>query len=115
MESEARQLSGGNLQKYIVGREILRKPKLIVIDQPSWGVDARAAAMIRQTLLDLAEKGVAVLVITQDLDEAFALADRIAVMRRGRISPSLRPADTTRTAIGLLMTGRDPASAGASA
>ena len=114
-DPEARRLSGGNLQKYIVGREILRKPKLIVIDQPSWGVDAKAAAMIRQTLLDLAEKGVAVLVITQDLDEAFELADRIAVMRRGRISPALRPADTSRTAIGLMMTGRDPAPSGASA
>ncbi len=105
----ARKLSGGNLQKYIVGREILRGPRLIVIDQPSWGVDAKAAAMIRQTLLDLAEKGVAVLVITQDLDEAFELADRIAVMRGGRLSPSLKPAETTRTAIALMMTGRDHA------
>lgn len=111
----ARKLSGGNLQKYVVGREILRKPRLIVIDQPSWGVDAKAAAMIRQTLLDLAEKGVAVLVITQDLDEAFELADRIAVMRRGRLSPPLKPAETTRAAIGLMMTGREPTRVGASA
>jgi general nucleoside transport system ATP-binding protein len=114
-DPEARKLSGGNLQKYIVGREIRRAPRLIVIDQPSWGVDAKAAAMIRQTLLDLAEKGVAVLVITQDLDEAFELADRIAVMRRGRLSAALKPAETTRAAIGLMMTGRDSAPAGTSA
>ncbi len=110
----ARKLSGGNLQKYIVGREIERGPRLLVIDQPSWGVDAKAAAMIRQTLLDLAEKGMAVLVITQDLDEAFELADRIAVMRGGRLSATLKPAETTRTAIGLMMTGRDVPRAGGS-
>lgn len=114
-DPEARKLSGGNLQKFIVGREILRKPRLIVIDQPSWGVDAKAAAMIRQTLLDLAENGVAVLVISQDLDEVFELADRIAVMRAGRLSPALKQGQTTRTAIGLMMTGRDQARAGAMA
>lgn len=109
--AEARMLSGGNLQKYIVGREISRKPRLLVIDQPSWGVDAKAAALIRQTLLDLAGQGLAILVITQDLDEAFELADRIAVMRIGQLSPPLKPADTTRTAIGLMMTGRAPTQA----
>nr|MCU0818000.1 ATP-binding cassette domain-containing protein [Beijerinckiaceae bacterium] len=113
VDPEARMLSGGNLQKYIVGREILRGPQLIIIDQPSWGVDAKAAAMIRQTLLDLAEKGMAVLVITQDLDEAFELADRIAVMRGGRLSATLKPAETTRIAIGLMMTGREPQRASA--
>jgi ABC-type uncharacterized transport system ATPase subunit len=104
--AEARMLSGGNLQKFIVGREIARNPRLIIIDQPSWGVDAKAAALIRQTLLDLAGQGVAILVITQDLDEAFELGDRIAVMRAGQLSQSLRPAETDRTSIGLMMTGR---------
>ncbi len=99
-------LSGGNLQKFIVGREIARNPRLIVIDQPSWGVDAKAAALIRQTLLDLAGQGVAIVVITQDLDEAFELGDRIAVMRAGQLSQSLRPTETDRTSIGLMMTGR---------
>jgi ABC-type uncharacterized transport system ATPase subunit len=100
----AAQLSGGNLQKYIVGREVERKPRLIVIDQPSWGVDARAARHIRQTLIDLAASGTAVLVITQDLDEALSLADRIAVMREGRLSAPLPVVAGMRAKIGLLMT-----------
>ena len=100
----AAQLSGGNLQKYIVGREVKRSPRLIVIDQPSWGVDARAARHIRQTLMDLAANGAAVLVITQDLDEALSLADSIVVMRKGRLSAPLPTRATTRAEIGLLMT-----------
>ena len=103
------QLSGGNLQKYIVGREVLRKPKLIVIDQPSWGVDARAATHIRQTLIDLAAAGAAVLVITQDLDEAMSLADHIVVMCEGALSAPQRVQDVTRDQIGLLMTHRSHA------
>ncbi len=105
----AAQLSGGNLQKYIVGREILRAPKLIVVDQPSWGVDARAATHIRQSLIDLAAGGAAVLVITQDLDEALDLADVVVVMREGELSPPLPVASVTREQIGLLMTQRGAA------
>ena len=103
-DPRAGQLSGGNLQKYVVGREVLRKPRLLVIDQPTWGVDARAAAHIRQTLVDLAATGVAILVITQDLDEAFEVSDRIAVMNEGRLSAAYPRHETTREAIGLLMT-----------
>lgn len=106
-DPEARQLSGGNLQKYVVGREVLRKPGLLVVDQPTWGVDARAAAHIRQTLIDLAADGVAILVITQDLDEAFELADRIGVMNEGRLSTPLPIGETSREAVGLLMTHSD--------
>jgi simple sugar transport system ATP-binding protein len=68
--AEARSLSGGNLQKFIVGREVKQSPKVLVVSQPTWGVDAGAAASIRQALLDLADKGAAVVVISQDLDEA---------------------------------------------
>ena len=100
----ARQLSGGNLQKYVVGREIERNPKILVIDQPSWGVDARAAQHIRQSLIDLAAKGMAILVISQDLDEVFELADRVAVMNGGRLSAAFPARETSREAIGLLMT-----------
>lgn len=105
----AAQLSGGNLQKYIVGREVMRKPGLIVIDQPSWGVDARAATHIRQTLIDLAAEGAAVLVITQDLDEALTLADFIVVMREGELSAALPVREVTRDEIGMLMTHRETA------
>jgi general nucleoside transport system ATP-binding protein len=101
----ARKLSGGNLQKFVVGREIIRKPKLLVVDQPTWGVDAGAARLIRQALVDLARGGSAVLVISQDLDELFEIADRMAVIHEGGLS-ALRPtADWTREAVGLEMLG----------
>ncbi|HRK23843.1 MAG TPA: ATP-binding cassette domain-containing protein, partial [Beijerinckiaceae bacterium] len=103
-DPRAAQLSGGNLQKYIVGREIERNPKLLVVDQPTWGVDARAAALIRQTLVDLARSGAAVVVITQDLDEAFEISDRIAVLCGGTMHTPVDTAMTNRDAIGLLMT-----------
>ncbi len=101
----ARALSGGNLQKFIVGRELLREPGVLVISQPTWGVDAGAAQMIRQALVDRAAAGAAVLVISQDLDELFEISDRIAVMFHGRLSQA-QPAQTlTREAVGLLMGG----------
>jgi simple sugar transport system ATP-binding protein len=103
-DPQAAQLSGGNLQKYVVGREIARKPRLMVVDQPSWGVDARAATHIRQELLDLAASGTAVLVISQDLDEAMAMADRLAVMHGGHLSAARPVSALSRAEIGLLMT-----------
>jgi simple sugar transport system ATP-binding protein len=101
----ARTLSGGNLQKFVVGREILREPALLVINQPTWGVDALAAATIRQALLDLCARGAAVLIISQDLDELFEISDRIAVIHTGQLSQALPARDTTREEIGLLMAG----------
>ena len=88
-DPEAASLSGGNLQKFIVGREILRNPAVLVVSQPTWGVDAGAAAVIRQALLDLAAAGAAVLVTSQDLDELAEIADRIAVMFHGHLSEPL--------------------------
>jgi simple sugar transport system ATP-binding protein len=104
-DPEARSLSGGNLQKFVVGREVLRKPGVLVVAQPTWGVDAGAARLIRQALLDLARQGSAVLVISQDLDELLEIADRIAVMFHGRLSPALPVRGLTREAIGLRMGG----------
>ena len=104
-DPEARALSGGNLQKFVVGREMLRKPSLLVVAQPTWGVDAGAARLIRQALLDLAGTGASVLVISQDLDELLEIADRIAVMFHGRLSPAVPVAGTTRESLGLLMGG----------
>src|SRR5699024_8625244 len=77
-------LSGGNLQKFIIGRELDRRPAVLIVNQPTWGVDAGAASHIRQALIDLARAGSAVLVISQDLDEIFAIASRIAAMNNGR-------------------------------
>jgi general nucleoside transport system ATP-binding protein len=108
-DPEAVSLSGGNLQKFVVGREILRDPGILVVSQPTWGVDAGAAAVIRQALVDLAGRGSAVLVISQDLDELVEIADRIAVMFHGRLSEPLEAAQATRERLGLLMGGADPA------
>jgi len=104
-DPEARALSGGNLQKFVVGREMDRKPGVLVLDQPTWGVDAGAAALIRQALIDLARDGAAVLVISQDLDEIYEIADRIAVISRGQLSPAMPTAETSREKVGLLMAG----------
>jgi len=104
-DPEAASLSGGNLQKFIVGREILREPGVLVVSQPTWGVDAGAAAVIRQALIDLSSRGTAVLVISQDLDELAEIADRIAVMFHGHLSEPLVAASATREKLGLLMGG----------
>ncbi len=104
-DPEAVSLSGGNLQKFVVGREILREPGVLVVAQPTWGVDAGAATIIRQALVDLAARGSAVLVISQDLDELEEIADRIAVIFHGRLSQAMKAAAATREALGLMMGG----------
>ena len=101
----AQSLSGGNLQKYIVGREILQAPKVLVVAQPTWGVDVGAAAFIRQQLLDLSARGVAILVISEELEELFDICDRVAVLARGRLSPVRRCGDTNAEEIGRWMAG----------
>ncbi len=104
-DQEANALSGGNLQKFVVGRELDRNPRVLVINQPTWGVDAGAAALIRQALVDRARDGAAVLVISQDLDEIFEIADRIAVISRGALSDTYRSDGIDRERIGMLMAG----------
>lgn len=101
----AQSLSGGNLQKYIVGREILQAPKVLVVAQPTWGVDVGAAAFIRQQLLDLSSRGVAILVISEELEELFDICDRIAVLAGGRLSPARLTGETNAEEIGRWMAG----------
>ena len=101
----AKSLSGGNLQKFIMGREIDAEPKLLIVSQPTWGVDVGAAAQIRGELLALAAKGCAVLVISEELDELFELSDRLHVIAKGRLSPSIARADASVAQIGLWMSG----------
>jgi len=98
-------LSGGNLQKFIVGRELDRQPALLIVNQPTWGVDAGAASRIRQALIDLAKAGSAVVVISQDLDEIFEIATNIAVISEGRLSEPYPAGTLTLERIGLLMGG----------
>jgi simple sugar transport system ATP-binding protein len=105
VDPEARALSGGNLQKFVVGRELDRVPGILVVNQPTWGVDAGASATIRQAIIDLSRQGSAVLVISQDLDEIFEIADRIAVISRGELSDAYPAGELSLQQIGLLMAG----------
>jgi general nucleoside transport system ATP-binding protein len=103
--SLAGRLSGGNLQKFIVGREIGLAPRLMVAAQPTWGVDVGAAQLIRQALIDLRDRGVAVLVISEELDELFMICDRMAVIAGGTLSTPRPVAELTRETVGVLMSG----------
>jgi ABC-type uncharacterized transport system ATPase subunit len=118
-EAEADSLSGGNMQKFILGREMLQNPKLLVAAHPTWGVDVGAAAAIHRALIDLRDAGAAILIISEDLDELLAISDRIAAISRGRLS---RPQAVTEDArddlrgrIGEWMSGLFPAAADAHA
>lgn len=104
-ETAARALSGGNLQKFVIGREILQNPDILVVNQPTWGVDASAAAAIRQALLDLAAGGSAVVVISQDLDELIEISDRFAALNGGALSKPVETASLNMEQIGLMLGG----------
>ena len=106
LEMETGNLSGGNLQKFILGREILQNPRILIVSQPTWGVDAGAAVFLRKSLLDLAARGCAILIISQDLDEIFEICDRIAVLYQGTLSPSITRESASVHQIGLLMGGK---------
>jgi simple sugar transport system ATP-binding protein len=98
-------LSGGNLQKFIVGREIRLVPQVMLVAQPTWGVDVGASLLIRQALIDLRSAGAAVLVISEDLDELFAICDCLAVLARGRLSDAVSTAGLAVETVGVWMTG----------
>ena len=104
-QAAAKSLSGGNLQKFIVGREMERKPAVFVVAQPTWGVDVGAAAQIRGELLALRDAGCALLVVSEELEELFELADRLVVMAGGRLSPPIATRDATVERIGQWMSG----------
>ncbi|MDE2911423.1 MAG: ABC transporter ATP-binding protein [Paracoccaceae bacterium] len=109
----AKSLSGGNLQKFVIGREILQDPRVLVVNQPTWGVDAAAAAAIRIALIELAEQGTGVLVISQDLDELMEISDSFSVIAGGRLTAPQPTRGATVEDIGLLMgsTGASDAAA----
>ncbi|WAJ26753.1 ABC transporter ATP-binding protein [Antarcticirhabdus aurantiaca] len=98
-------LSGGNLQKFIMGREICQEPAVLVVSQPTWGVDAGAASFIRQSMIDLVAKGAAIVVVSQDLDELLELCDRLAVLNEGRLSEPMAVQTISVERVGLLMGG----------
>ncbi|MBC8056160.1 MAG: ATP-binding cassette domain-containing protein, partial [Rhizobiales bacterium] len=101
----AKSLSGGNLQKFIVGREIDANPKLLIVSQPTWGVDVGAAAQIRGELLGLRDQGCVLLVVSEELDELFEICDRLVVIAQGRLSPSVMTSEATTLTIGEWMSG----------
>ena len=101
-------LSGGNVQKFITGREILQNPKLFIVVQPTWGVDIGAANVIRQSIIDLRNQGTGVLLVSEELDELFEVCDRLIVIAKGHISPSLNVKETTKNEIGEWMSGMFP-------
>jgi ABC-type uncharacterized transport system ATPase subunit len=111
LATPTRALSGGNMQKLILGRTLMgdpassAPPTLIVANQPTWGLDIGAVAYVHQQLLDACAAGSAVLLVSEDLDEIFALADRIAVIHHGRLTATRPTAEWTLAAIGLAMTG----------
>ncbi len=101
----ARALSGGNLQKFVIGRELSQEPGVVVVNQPTWGVDAAAAAAIRQALIDRAAAGAAVVVISQDLDELLEIADSFAALNGGRLTLPRPTRGLSVDEIGLMMGG----------
>jgi simple sugar transport system ATP-binding protein len=104
-DAAAKSLSGGNLQKFIVGREIDANPRLLIVSQPTWGVDVGASAQIRSEILALRDAGCAVLVLSEELEELFEISDRLHVIAKGRLSPSIDRARATVTLIGEWMSG----------
>jgi simple sugar transport system ATP-binding protein len=107
-DAPAQSLSGGNLQKYLVGRELLQRPKVLLVSQPTWGLDVGAAAFIRKRLVELRNAGTAILVVSEELEELFEICDRIAVMYAGRLTPAVPVRQTSVAEIGAWMTGLFP-------
>ena len=100
----ARDLSGGNLQRFLVARELLGQPRLLVCYNPTWGVDPGAAARIHQALLSAREDGAAILLLSEDIDELFLLCDRLGALCNGRLSPVLDTSAVTPALMGRWMT-----------
>ena len=104
-ELSAKSLSGGNQQKLIIGREFELNPKLLLVSQPTRGVDIGAIEFIHRKLIALRDAGTAVLLVSAELEEVTALADRLLVMREGKIVGEVDPRTATTEEIGLMMTG----------
>jgi simple sugar transport system ATP-binding protein len=111
VQMRAAALSGGNLQRFIVGRELLATPRALVVDQPTWGVDVGAAAAIRNALIELRARGCAIVIVSEEIDELYQLADRIIVIAKGRLSPPVSPQTIGIEELGRWMAGLWPQAA----
>ena len=98
-------MSGGNLQKFVVGREIGQNPSLFVVNQPTWGVDALSAANIRQAIVEIANMGAAIILISQDLDEILEISNKVAFLTNGNLSKPTNTSDIKSDEIGAIMGG----------
>jgi len=105
IDAPLRALSGGNIQKLLLGRVLCEQPRVLVVNQPTWGLDIGAVSFVHGELLAARGAGAAILLISEDLDEIFALADRIAVIHAGRLTEPLPAAQWSPAAIGLAMAG----------
>lgn len=105
-QTQAKSLSGGNLQKFILGREILQQPKVLICSHPTWGVDIGAAILIRHALIALRDQGAAVLIVSEDIDELFMICDRLCAICDGRLSPIRKTDQLTINALGQWMAGQ---------
>ncbi len=110
-----RHLSGGNQQKFVLGRELGNRPKVLIVDNPTQGLDVRAIESLHAALLEEAAQGVAVLYVSTEWEHLVAICDRVGVMFRGRLHGVLKRDEATAEALGRLMAGLNPADAGAAA
>jgi simple sugar transport system ATP-binding protein len=104
-QTPTRRLSGGNVQKVLLAREMSGNPKVLVVSTPTQGLDIGAVATVHQLLIDAAASGVGILLVSEDLDEVLALADRVIVIYEGRITGTVDAAHATVASIGVLMGG----------
>ncbi|MFP8968524.1 ABC transporter ATP-binding protein [Pokkaliibacter sp. CJK22405] len=105
IDAQARSLSGGNLQKFIIGREVKQQPTVLVASHPTWGVDIGSAVSIREALLNLRDQGCAVIILSEDLEELFEISDRMAALCHGELSPIKAVTDTSLEEVGRWMGG----------
>jgi len=106
-DAKASSLSGGNLQKFVIGREISSQPKLLIISHPTWGIDAGAEYSIRESLIELSKNGTSIIVLSQDLDELIEITHRISVIFEGKLSEPLNTKEVDISKLGLLMGGKN--------
>ena len=101
----AKNLSGGNLQKFVIGREISSKPKLLIVNQPTWGVDTGAESFIRESLVKLSNEGTSLLIISQDLDELIEITHSVSVISNGKLSKPFETKNLNIEKLGIMMGG----------
>ena len=112
VDAPAGSLSGGNMQKLVIARELMADPRVLVASSPSWGLDVGAVGDVQRRLIEARDGGCAILLNSLDLDEVIALSDRVLVMYRGRITLDVTRADLDMAVLSMAMIGGDPRAGG---